>query len=157
MSLSRLNQIIKVEYPSGKILWRINQEDWTIKNDNFKGFKKQHHVQLLPNGNLLLLDIGDKSTRPSRAVEYKIDVEHKILELVWEYRLTGPYAIRESEGSVQRLSNGHTLIGWGRPNTSKANIGDTLFTEVTPDGKVIREMKTDSAVVAYRVYFEEEK
>jgi hypothetical protein len=155
-SLKRLHQIIKIQYPTGKILWRIRHEDWTFKNDSLGGYKQQHNVHLLPNGNLLMFDIGDRSTRPSRAIEYKIDTENKILDTVWEYRLTGALAMRESEGSVQRLSNGNTLIGWGRPNNNKTNLSDTIFTEVTPNGKMARELKTNSPVVAYRVYFEEE-
>jgi hypothetical protein len=156
-SLKRLHQIIKIEYGTGKILWRIRHEDWIFKNDSLGGYKQQHNVQLLANGNLLMFDIGDRLKRPSRAVEYKFDPAKKVMELVWEFQLQGPLAIRESEGSVQRLSNGNTLIGWGRPQSSIDKLKENIvFTEITPDGKIVRELKTDASVIAYRVYFEEE-
>ncbi len=156
-SLSNLNAVIKIEYPSGKILWKISKDVWTFKNDSFGGFQMQHSVKIVDNGHLLMFDNGDLN-RPSRAVEYSIDFKNRSLRQVWEYRLTGPKAIRKAEGSVQRLSNGNTLIGWGRPAEAlKKPHLDTIFSEVTKDGRVVRQLDTKDLISAYRVTFEESK
>ena len=141
---------------TGKILWRIRSSDWLFKNDTYGGFVRQHCVRMLLNGNIIMLDNGPQSDRPTRAVEYKIDPSKKVIEQVWEYKLQGERAIREGEGSVQRLSNGNTLIGWGRPANPNIKItNDTIFTVVSPSGEIINELKTNTGLIAYRVYFEE--
>jgi hypothetical protein len=157
LSLNGLNEIVKIAHPSGKIIWHIRQKDWNYKGDTLRGFFSQHNVQVLSNSNLLMFDNGNGDNRPSRAVEYKIDPVNKVLELVWEYRLQNSFAYRPGEGSVQRLNNGNTLIGFGKPTSVQAYANlDTIFAEVTPTGDIVRELKTNTPVIGYRVYFEED-
>ncbi len=50
-------------------------------------------------------------------------------------------------GSVQRLKNGNTLIGWGGTNPT--------MTEVTPSGDIALEMTLPQNVISYRVFRDE--
>ncbi|OGU15397.1 MAG: hypothetical protein A2X61_15960 [Ignavibacteria bacterium GWB2_35_12] len=138
-----LDEITKINKQTGDIIWRLGGKEcknnqFTFLNDTvdgFWGFSHQHSINLLPNGNLLLFDNGTlKPTQYSRAVEYKIDELNKTVQKVWEYKCS-PDLFSISQGSVQRLPNGNTVIGWG------ANIQQITFTEVTPDGSIAMEAK----------------
>jgi hypothetical protein len=159
VSVQLPSEIIKIEHSSGKILWTMSSRSWTFSNDPLGGFAHQHAVQRLENGNLLFFDNGEiYSRRPSRAVEYSIDVAKREAKLVWEYRASGENTFRQIGGSAQRLSNGNTIIGWGSPPENTPITGDNrLFTEVDPTGKIVREMTTSLPMTSYRVFFEETK
>lgn len=156
LSARRFDELIKIDYETGDIIWRMGGQDsrnneFSFINDPFAGFTGQHHVQVLDNGNILLFDNGDADEdHPARAVEYEIDEENRTATLVWSFedirgRSTG------AMGSVQRLENGNTLIGWGTASPEGANVN-----EVTPDGEIVFALSLPSDLVAYRVYrFEE--
>src|SRR5205814_2247608 len=80
----------------------------------------------------------------SRAIEYKIDEENKTVTKVWEYRHK-PDRTASGMGSVQRLPNGNTLIGWGWADT----VG---VTEVDPLGNTQFELNFGTGTHSYRVY-----
>jgi hypothetical protein len=90
---------------------RLNQ--FTIRNDPLGFFSAQHCVRVLPNGHLLIYDNGVRHRPPhTRAVEYALDETKKIATMVWEYE-PQPALLTTAFGSVQRLSNGNTLVGFG--------------------------------------------
>ncbi len=137
----------------------MSPSEWSFANDPLNGFKNQHDVRVLANGHILLFDNGDGSNgRPSRAVEYAIDEKRKVATLIWEYRSPEKESFREFMGSVQRLSNGNTLIGWGTPrkeNVIMKNQPLLIFSEIDPTGNVVREMSSNDSLISGRVYFEE--
>jgi Arylsulfotransferase (ASST)/Secretion system C-terminal sorting domain len=95
-----------------------------------------------------LFDNGNQHTpNYSRAVEYKLDEQNKTADLVWEYR-HNPDIYNAAMGSVERLPNGNTLIGWGLAGF----LGSPAFTEVHPDNSVALEMKLPINQGSYRVY-----
>ena len=71
-------------------------------------------MRVLPNGHLLIYDNGNllPAPRHSRAVEYALDTVAKTAAMVWEY-LPNPPIYTFAVGSVQRLENGNTLVGFG--------------------------------------------
>lgn len=158
-----LDEITKINRQTGEIMWRMggkyckNNQFAFINDtlDGFWGFSHQHDVQRLPNGNLLILDNGNlKPNHYSRAVEYQIDEENLIATKVWEYR-KDPDVFVPWMGSVQRLPNGNTLIGWGAATSveHEESIIDTTLsaTEVRPDGTIAYEMSLVNTM-SYRVY-----
>lgn len=167
LSLNGSSEIAKIDYPSGKVLWRISYRTWSFPNDPFNGFRLQHTVRRLPNGNILLYDNGDGSAgRPNRAVEYSLDMKARVATLVWEYRARPGEPFRSIGGSVQRLGNQHTVIGWGSPecnpyvavprdSTVPAHYSLPVFTEIDMQGRKVRELVADKPLVSYRVFFEE--
>ncbi len=70
-------------------------------------------MRVLPNGHFLIYDNGVLQLPPhSRAVEYAVDETRKTATMVWQYQPMPPI-FTVAVGSVQRLANGHTLVGFG--------------------------------------------
>ena len=134
VSFASLGEITKIDAASGQMIWRLGgrNNQFTFIGDPLGGFGIQHHVRVLPNGNLLLIDNGVRHNPPeSRAVEYKLDLTAHTATLVWQYRhsppLFAPFA-----GSAQRLKNGNTFVAFG----AAAQVA-----EVTPSGQVVWEAR----------------
>ena len=161
VSLAETSEVVKLSYPGGKVRWKMSYRDWTFPQDPLRGFRHQHSVRRLPNGNLLFFDNGGFGREPiSRAVEYRLDEKAKTATLVWEYRASGDDRFRAAGGSAQRLANGDTVIGWGRSaSTDPLPRGRPLplFIEVDPAGRPVRELVSRDNDVSYRVYFEEDR
>ena len=145
ISSRHMDEITKISREDGHIIWR-----WGGKNNEFAfvndtdRFSQQHSIRRLPNGHVMLYDNGNFHVPPySRAVEYELDETHKVAKLVWQYR-TSPVTYGAAMGSVQRLPNGHTVIGWGA--TSPA------LTEVTPTGERVQEIALPNGVFSYRAF-----
>ncbi|MDQ3021249.1 MAG: aryl-sulfate sulfotransferase [Bacteroidota bacterium] len=148
ISSRHLSEITKINRTTGNIIWRLggvnNQFDFS--NDPI-GFSYQHDIRRIPNGNITLFDNGNfHSPQFSRAVEYQIDEINKIVTLVWQYR-KNPDIYSLAMGSMQRLHNGNTLIGWGWINPT--------ITEVTPAGDIALEMSMPQNMYSYRVFRDE--
>ena len=84
---------------------------------------RQHHAQLLDNGNILIFDNG-----PDKGFSRIIELNPLTKEIVWEYKSDPPKKFfTNTRGSCQRLPNGNTLI-------TESNRGRVF--EVTKEGKV---------------------
>jgi hypothetical protein len=149
ISSRSLNEITKINRTTGAVMWRFGlyatQNDFTILNDT-RGFRGQHDIRRLPNGNLILYDNGNcNATEWSRAVEYDMDEVGMSATQVWEGRVTpdrfGPFM-----GSAQRHASGKTLIGWG--GTNGADV-----TELDTDGTKALEISLGGPIMwSYRAY-----
>ena len=145
ISCRHMNEVTKISRTTGDILWRLGGKNnqFTFVNEALS-FSHQHCVRRLPNGNLTLFDNGNFRTPLfSRAVEYAIDEVQKTATLVWQYRLN-PDVFAVAAGSVQRLPNGNTVIGWGTANPT--------VTEVTAGGSLVSELTFDPGIGSYRAF-----
>jgi len=143
LSSRHMNEVTKISRTTGEILWRMGGKNnqFTFLNDPIP-FSHQHDARRLPDGHITIFDNGNfRVPQFSRAVEYAIDETQRTATLVWQYRLT-PDAFGRALGSVQRLSNGNTLIGWGATTPT--------LTEVAPDGRIISRLTFDPGVASYR-------
>jgi len=117
VSLQAIDEVVNVDARTGRARWRFGggRNDFTILDDPLTGFRGQHSVQVLENGNLLFLD-NRRGAVPSsaRAVEYALDTRTMTARLVWEFR-PSPAITSPIMGSVQRLANGNTVIGFAIP------------------------------------------
>ncbi|MFL2983350.1 MAG: arylsulfotransferase family protein [Candidatus Neomarinimicrobiota bacterium] len=142
------NEILKINRQDGSIIWHMGGplNEFNFINDPMNGFKMQHDVRRLDNGNISLFDNGVTHTPPiSRVVEYEIDENEKIANLIWEY--THPDNILGlAMGSVQRLPNGNTLINWGTINDRGA-----LITEVNYEKDIVLEIQYPDQHRNYKV------
>lgn len=143
ISSRNIDEITKISRETGEIIWRLGgkQNQFTFTNDN--GFSAQHDIRRLINGNITLFDNGNRNTpQASRAVEYQINENAREVTRVWQY----PDPIDESlyapfMGNIQRLDNGHSMIGWGAiPKIS----------EVQPDGTKTLEFELSG--LTYRAF-----
>lgn len=146
VSSRRLDEVTKINRNTGEIIWRLggnnNQfefvndpEPFTYQHDVRPVQGKENHYTIMDNGNF-------HEPKYSRAVEYKLDTSAMTAEKVWQYRHS-PDRFAHWMGSVQRLSNGNTLIGWASNNLPKV-------TEVTPDGEVVYEGDYTTTETSYR-------
>jgi arylsulfotransferase ASST/flagellar hook capping protein FlgD len=145
ISSRHMNEVTKISRDTGEMLWRMGgrNNQFTFINEAIQ-FSHQHDVRRLPNGNLTLFDNGNfRLPLFSRAVEYAIDEAQKTATLVWQYRLN-PDVFGAGFGSVQRFSNGNTLIGWGATTPT--------LTEVAPDGSIVSELTFDHSIASYRAF-----
>ena len=147
-------EILKIDRITGDIIWR-----WGGKHNQFafigdnagnapNYFSYQHDVRRIAGGHITMMDNGNQHSPPySRAAEYALDESAMTATLVWEYRHT-PDVFDPAAGSVQRLPNGNTLIGWGTSNF--LGSGDMALTEVRPDKSVALEMTLPKGLFSYR-------
>jgi hypothetical protein len=143
LSSRHMDEITKIDHSTGDIIWRLGgkHNQFTFVNDSI-GFSHQHDIRRIANGDITLFDNGNFHTPSfSRAVEYKLDEVAKTATLVWQFRHT-PDLPSSAMGSVQRLANGNTVIGWGAVTPSA--------TEVTPDGKTVFEVSLPDGIFSYR-------
>jgi len=148
--------ILKVDRLTGDIIWHLGgkHNQFTFVGDNALNapnyFSYQHDVRRIPNGHITMMDNGNQHNPPySRGVEYALDETGKTATLVWEYR-HAPDVFDPAAGSVQRLPNGNTLVGWGTANFLGA--GDVAVTEVRQDKSVAFEMSMPKGLFSYRAF-----
>ena len=132
VSWRSFGEVTNIDSRNGNIIWRLGgrNNQFTFVNDPLGGFSAQHSVRELDNGDLLMYDNGWRHNPPeSRAAVYRLDLNAKTATLVWEFRHSPPI-FTGFAGSVQRLVNGNTLIGWGFAATvTEAGIDGTALWE----------------------------
>ena len=155
LSSRNLSQIIKIDRNTGNIIWKLGgkDNDFTFINEHEENsptyFSYQHDIAVLPDGDITLFDNGNQHPVPhSRAVEYKLDQVNKTAELVWDYRHS-PDIFAQAMGSVQRLPDGNTLVGWGGAGSA---AGNPILTEVHPDKSVALELSFPANQTSYRAF-----
>lgn len=129
VSYRNMGEITKIDASTGKIIWRFGgrHNQFTIRGDPLNGFSAQHSVRVLDNGDILLYDNGTRHSPPeTRAVEYRLDPAARTADMVWQFRHSPVFWVPYT-GSVERLADGNTVIGY-------SNRG--IVTEVRPDGSV---------------------
>ena len=120
ISIRHLNQITKIAYPSGEIIYSIGlSEEFDTGSEhnicNDLRFSWQHHVQLMEDGDLLFFDNGnlsrellDDEYRTSRIRKIKVN-DDLSCDISWQYDLP-ENLYGHGTGSVQLLDNDNYLI-----------------------------------------------
>ncbi|MBP6671967.1 MAG: aryl-sulfate sulfotransferase [Bacteroidetes bacterium] len=147
-------EVVKVNRTTGEFMWRLggksNQFTFFGETESNKPayFTFPHSMKRLPNGNIILFDNGNLHVpMVSRAVEYTIDQVNKTATQVWQYHHS-PEVYAPTRGSVQRLPNGNTVIGWG--SASFVGVGKTMITELSPQDSILFEMESLDKMPSYR-------
>ena len=120
LSSRHLSRIIKIGYPSGDIIWQmgLDMPSGDIDCGQNLNFGFQHSLQVLDNGNILILDNGNISPQlydteypTTRALEIAVtDTDNGCeAEIVWEYSLP-ENLFGFASGNAQKLDNGNYLI-----------------------------------------------
>lgn len=153
VSARGLSQVLRIDRSTGEVLWRFGGKsgDFEVENDPIGNLCGQHTAARTPDGNLLLFDNGQhcwpevpERGELTRVVEYELDEAARTARVVWSYQRDDAYTY--SQGSVQRLPNGNTLIGWGLGPRS-------LLSEVDSGGKLVFDLEASGgAFASYRAY-----
>ncbi|HEV8447840.1 MAG TPA: arylsulfotransferase family protein [Gemmatimonadaceae bacterium] len=115
VSFQGMDEVTKIDSTTGALVWRLGgrHNQFAIRDDPLNGFRGQHDVQVLANGDLLMLDDHFRGVpAPARAVEYALDTRNMVARMVWQYQPSPP-VISPIMGSAQRLADGSTLVGFG--------------------------------------------
>ncbi|MAJ43446.1 MAG: hypothetical protein CMF96_01700 [Candidatus Marinimicrobia bacterium] len=148
ISNRRSDEAIKINRHTGEVIWILGgpANQFSILNDSYYGFSKQHDIRRLINGNILVFDNGtNHNPQLSRVCEYELNTENMTAELVWEYSHPEQY-VGLSMGSSQRLSNGNTLINWGNLQNS-----GSIITEVDYTKNIVMEIEFSLGFNIYKV------
>ena len=157
ISIRHLNQITKISYPSGEIIYSIGLSDEyeTGSSNNICNdlrFSWQHHVQLLDDGNLLFFDNGnlsddllDDEYRTTRI--RKIQVNNDLTcSTSWQFDLP-QNLYGHGTGSVQLLDNDNYLI------YTQGGFEDCSILEVNQNKEIIWLAEaSDPSSSIYRAY-----
>lgn len=158
-SLRYCSAIVKINRKTGDLDWTLGGKgnQFTFINEDTANaptyFSNQHNITMLPDGNILLFDNGDQHLPKmySQAIEYKLDEQAKTATRVWHFD-HNKSIYTSSGGSVQRLPNGNTIIGWSRP-PSDTTMYHPIFTEVN-DTSIVEEMSftATNKMFSYRAF-----
>ncbi len=150
LSIRNMNRVIKIDYPSGDILWQLGDGlDFTFigaEPEDLRWFHCQHSASYLPDiSSILLFDNGNdrykvETENFSRALVYEIDEVNMTAEISWEYVFK---SFAKRGGNIRRLLNGNFLITlpedqtkvWSafvEVNESEERIWQTDFIYSTP-------------------------
>jgi len=89
MSFRDLDQVWKIDYKSGKVLWKLGDKgDFKLDPKNI--FSAQHYAHPTPENNLMLLDNGERN-KISRAMIFKLDSAKHLAEVLQNVALPAEY------------------------------------------------------------------
>ncbi len=130
---------------TGAVMWRLGGKKSTFALGPGVPFAYQHNALWLANGEISLFDDeGAPPVKPpSRGETIKLDLKAKTATLAGQLvRTTGPLQTT-SQGNVQPLPGGGSLVGWG---------GLPNLTEFNAQGQIVYDAQLPRGENSYRVY-----
>lgn len=152
VSFRNFDAAYKIDSKTGNILWTLGGKHSSFMFTNNVGLSGQHHVQQLPNGNIIAFNNGNTlSEKQSYAIEFQLDTIEHTATRVWKSPLQkGLYAV--GMGSFQKFENGNKVVAYGQvflPNPS-VQVFDK-------SDNVTAEFFFKDSVMSYRTYLVPEK
>jgi hypothetical protein len=130
VSARNTHTIYKIDRRTGKVLWRLGgrRSDFTFRKE--VRFAWQHDARRQPDGTLRLFDnaAAPKVRKQSRGMVLRLHMKQMRATLVHTY-VHDPPILAVDQANMQRLPNGHYLVGWGHEPyvTEFGKSGRTLF------------------------------
>jgi hypothetical protein len=105
----------QLEGGSGRILWRLGGLKSSFKMGPGTETAWQHDGRILPDGEVTFFDDGSNPPihSQSRAVRIALDFKTHEAHLVSAYTHTNPPLLAASQGNMQTLADGDTVVGYG--------------------------------------------
>ncbi|MCX6303759.1 MAG: aryl-sulfate sulfotransferase [Bacteroidetes bacterium] len=148
LSLRHFNEITKINHETGNILWRLGGKanQFSFPNDTIR-FTGQHDIRRVSDTSVSLFDNGQYThPRTARGLEYALDENNKIANLVWEYIYdSSMYSI--ACGNHQYIENDNHLVDFGFNGT-----GFPWMVVVKPDKTRVLEVYLPSGFISYRAF-----
>jgi hypothetical protein len=120
----------QLEGGSGKILWRLGGLKSSFKMGPGTETAWQHDGRVLPNGDVTFFDDGSNPPihSQSRGVRIALDFKTHEAHLVSAYTHADPPLLAASQGNMQTLPDGNTVVGYGGvPAVSEYSGGGALL------------------------------
>lgn len=140
-SARNTSAVYKIDHSTGEIMWRLGglRSDFSIGEG--AAFSWQHDARRQADGTISIFD-DETEGSTSRAIFLDVDETAKTSTLVRAYARKPPVLAR-SQGNVQVLPNGNSMVGWG----------DAPYcTEFAPDGTILFDATYPAAKMSYRVF-----
>ena len=114
VSARNTHTIYKINKRTGNVIWRLGGKRSDFTFPRAVRFAWQHDVRRQPDGTLTLFDneAAPKVRDQSRGMILRLDMKEMRAKLVHTY-VHEPPILAVDQGNMQRLPNGHFLIGWG--------------------------------------------
>ncbi len=136
--------LYKVHRRTGAVIWRLGgkRSDFAVPPE--ARFSWQHDARNPLPGILTVFDNGSdgptRSAAQSRALKLALDQRNRTVRLARSYEHPDPL-LASSMGSVEILSNGHVVVGWG---------AEPFISEFTPDGAATADLRLVPGQLSYR-------
>jgi hypothetical protein len=149
ISLRHFNEITKIDFATGDIIWRLGgkRNQFSFPNDPLR-FTGQHDIRRVSSNTISLFDNG-QYTNPAmcRGIEYELDEANKVATLVWEYIFDSSlYSV--ACGNHQIVENGNHLVDFGFTN----DFSMPWMVVVKPDKTKILEVSMPDGYISYRAF-----
>ena len=107
--------IYQIESGTGNVLWRLGGLKSSFKMGAGTKTAWQHDARMLSNGDVTIFDDGSDPPveSQSRAVRIALDLKARSARLVSSYTHPSPPLLAASQGNMQTLANGNTVVGYG--------------------------------------------
>jgi hypothetical protein len=145
VSARNTHTIYKINRKTGAVMWRLGGKRSDFELGKGVRFGWQHDVRRQADGTLTMFDneAAPKLRKQSRGLVLRVDERHKTATVVHSFVHT-PALVAVDQGNMQKLSNGHYLVGWGH---------QPYVTEFGPHGKPLLDLRFGrSGVDSYRAY-----
>ena len=130
---------------TGAVLWKLGGRNPSFTPQGGLSFAWQHDAEMLPDGTITLFDneAVPAEAKESRGLDIALDSTAHTATLVHQDVYPGSGILSDSQGSVQRLSNGDDFIGWGQTGEES---------ELSPGGQLTFDLKLAAPADSYRAY-----
>jgi hypothetical protein len=148
ISLRHFDEITKIDHATGNILWRLGgkQNQFTFPNDPTR-FTGQHDIRRVSDTSISIFDNGQYTTPPvARALEYALDENNKVANLVWEY-IHDPSMYSMACGNHQYIGNGNHLVDFGFTGS-----GHPFMVVLKPDKTEVMRISSLTGYTSYRTF-----
>ncbi|MGP0100279.1 MAG: arylsulfotransferase family protein [Solirubrobacteraceae bacterium] len=135
----------QLEGGTGKILWRLGGLESSFKMGPGTETAWQHDGRVLPDGEVTFFDDGSNPPihSQSRAVRIALDFKTHEARLVAAYTHTNPPLLAASQGNMQTLADGNTVVGYG---------GVPAISEYDKDGALLFDANLPFDMAYYRAF-----
>jgi hypothetical protein len=130
---------------TGTILWRLGGTRSSFRLAPGTKLAWQHDGRVLPDGDVTFFDDGANPPihEQSRAVRIHLDFRAHTARLVSAYTHANPPLLAASQGNMQTLADGNTLVGYG---------GVPAISEYGAGGRLLFDAHQPFDMIFYRAY-----
>jgi hypothetical protein len=135
----------QLEGGSGKILWRLGGLKSSFKMGPGTETAWQHDGRILPDGEVTFFDDGSNPPihQQSRGVRIALDFSTHEARLVAAYTHADPPLLAPSQGNMQTLADGNSVVGYG---------GVPAISEYAKDGALLFDANLPYDMAFYRAF-----
>jgi hypothetical protein len=144
VSARNTHAVYEISRRSGRILWRLGGKRSDFTFGPGARFAWQHDARRLPDGTISLFDneAAPHVGRQSRGIVLRLDMKRMRARLVRSF-VHHPPLVAVDQGNMQRLPDGHFLVGWGH---------QPWYTEYSRSGRALLDARFGRDDNSYRAY-----